>query len=166
MKNSLFIIALYLALGAFTKVNAQQTDLPFKFSEESYGIYSSHTAELEKLEALPNFDHKVVDKQVLVKQTDRVPAKKGLEFCVDYKLISAAKDTMHLQLEWIYPHAITDPQKKSTFKSIKYPIKLPLNETNGSTYSLDNEYEVVKGTWQFNIYYDDKIIYTRKFELY
>ena len=166
MKKSLQIAMLLLLFGVCIKVNAQQTKPAFKFSELSYGMYASQTIEKEKMDESPSGDHKVVAKQVLLKKTERVLAKIGSEFGTEYKLVGDSKDTVTLQLEWIFPHEMTDPVKKVSFKSIKYPIDLPVNAANASTYSLDNDFEVVKGAWQLNIYYKDKIIYSKKFELY
>jgi hypothetical protein len=157
---------LFLLLGVYIKVNAQQTKPAFKFSELNYGMYASQTGETQKMDESPSGDHRVVIKQVLLKKTEKIPAKIGSDFGTEYKLVSNSSDTVTLQLEWIFPHTIIDPVKKASFKSIKYAIDLPLNATNGSTYSLDNDFEVVKGTWQLNIYYEDKIIYSKKFELY
>jgi len=165
MKKLSFFTALYLMLGLYITANAQQKEANFKLSEISYGIYQSQTVEKEAMAESPSGDHKVVTKQVLLKKTEKIPAKIGAEFGTEYKLTGNTKEVVTLQLEWIFPHEITDPVKKVSFKSIKYPIDLPVNATNASTYSLDNDFEVVKGTWQLNIYYNDKIIYSKKFEL-
>lgn len=165
MKKFLFFTILPLSLCSYIKVNAQQKDASFKFSEISYGTYRSQTVEKESMAESPSGDHKVVTKQILLKKTEKIPAKIGTEFGTEYKLTGNSKDIVTLQLEWVFPKEITDPVKKVSFKSIKYPIDLPANATNASTYSLDNDFEVVKGPWQLNIYYNEKIIYSKKFEL-
>jgi hypothetical protein len=149
-----------------TGADAQQATIALKLQEITFGQATSTVVTKEAMENSPSGDHRLVENQVFTKKTNRIEAKKGVEFGVEYKLVSKQTDTVGLEIEWIFPNPIIDPQKHTTYKSLRYPIGLPLNFINASTYSLDNDFEVVKGTWQLNIYYSDKIIYTRKFELY
>jgi hypothetical protein len=167
MKKSHFlIVSFFLLVVVFTKVDAQQNNPPFKLSETGYGIYTSHTVEKESIDGSASIDHAVVEKQVLVKKTEKVPAKLGIQFGTVYKLTGKDKDTASLEIEWIFPHEIMDTAKNAKYLNIRYPIKLPINFVNSSCYTLDNNFEVVKGIWIVNIYSDNKIIFTRKFDLY
>ena len=166
MKKSLFLKLSFFLLVVCAKVNAQQNNPPFTLLETGYGIYTSHTVANEDIAGSTSIGHAVVEKQVLVKKTDKVPAKIGVQFGTIYKLTGKDRDTVSLEIEWIYPHEIMDTSKNAKYASIRYPIKLPVNFENSRTYSLDDNFEVVKGLWVLNIYSDNKIIFTRKFDLY
>lgn len=113
----------------------------------------------------PTGDHGVAEKQVLVKKTEKIPGKLGVEFGTEYKLVGVDKEIAVIEIEWVFPQEIIDPIKKTKFSSIRYAIDLPVNAPNASTYSLDNDFEIIKGTWQLNLYYKGKNIYSKKFEL-
>jgi hypothetical protein len=157
---------LFLSFLGCLNVSAQQTAPRVKFTEITFGTATSTTVLKEDMANSPSGDHSVVANQVFTKKTDKIEAKKGVEFGVEYKLTSNKNDTARLDIEWIFPTAMTDLEKKTSYKSLRYPIDMPLNSINASTYGLENDFEVIKGTWQLNIYYAGKMIYARKFELY
>jgi hypothetical protein len=70
-----------------------------------------------------------------------------------------------VQIEWIYPEKITN-ERGEKFKSIKYTTQRPTNIPSGSSYNLDEPYEMVKGRWILNLYVENKKVYTRAFVLY
>lgn len=161
--NKLFLMLLFFVLQCTSY--AQTNGTPVKFKEISYGYYTSQTVEKEQMDNMPAGGHTVVKNQVLVKQTDKIPAKIGTEFGTVYQLKGRSKDSVQLDIEWIYPHEITDPQKNASFKSIKYSLYVPGNATNGSTYSLEEPFEIVTGEWQLNIYGQGELLYSKKFML-
>ncbi|MBS1503138.1 MAG: DUF3859 domain-containing protein [Bacteroidetes bacterium] len=165
MKKSLFIVSLFAFLIVSINALAQQDPPEVTLTEISHGIYSSQVIAKEKMDESPSGDHRVVARQVLVKKTEKIPAKLGAEFGAEYKLKSTGKDSVNIEIEWIFPHAIVDPAKNASYESIRYALTLGPADVNASTYSLDNDFEVVKGTWLLNVYYDNKIIYSQKFEL-
>ena len=165
--NKIKILLLFIGIIVLHgKVSAQQNNLPFKFSETNYGYYRSVTVETEQMPGSPSGDHKVVTNQVLIKQTARIPAKIGSDFGINYKLSGNKKDTVQLEIEWVFPQEMVNPAQNIKYKSIRYPIDLPCDAANGSTYSLDNDFEVIKGDWLLNVYYNNQIIYIKKFKLY
>ncbi len=76
-------------------------------------------------------------------------------------------DTVNIdvEIEWIFPEKIKNEAGKK-FKSIKYTTQRPTNIETASSYSLDKDYEMVKGKWKMNIYVWGKLLYTRTFVLY
>ena len=112
-----------------------------------------------------SIEHSVLDSVLLIKRTEKITARLGIEFGVEYILKSSLNDTISLDIEWIYPKEIIDPVDKKKVKSIRYGIDLPANFINNGNYKLENAFEVVKGNWQLNIYYKSKLIYRRKFIL-
>lgn len=156
----LSFVALCITLAAHAQ------DHKFKFDEIATGTFTKgEVVAKEQMDGSPTGTHTVVEKQTLLKKTQSVDAKIGAAFGVEYKLAGKQNDTIPIELEWVFPSEMTD-QKGNHYNSIRYPVDLPANLVNASVYSLDNDYEVVKGTWTFNIYYQDKVIFSRKFDLH
>ena len=162
--NKLFS-ALFFISVLHAAVYAQTNNTQVKFKELSYGYYSSETVEKEQSDDLPTGGHKVIKNQVLVKQTNKVPAKIGTEFGTVYQLKGRSKDSVQLDIEWIYPREIVDPKKNAAYKNVRYSLYVPGNLTNGSTYTLEEPFEVVTGEWQLNIFNKGNLLYSKKFVL-
>lgn len=165
IKITTFALSFIWVLG-FLTVNAQQAAPRVKFTEITFGPATSTTVFKEEMPGSPSGDHSIFANQVFGKKTNRIEAKKGTQFGVEYKITGKHGNIAKLDIEWIFPTEIVDTAKKESFKSVRYPIDIAVNATDASTYALDNDFEVIKGTWQLNIYYAGKLIYTRKFELY
>lgn len=137
----------------------------FQFTELSYGIYQSKSVAKDGRISEATTEHSVIDDIILVKKTDRVKAKLGVEFGAAYVLKSSRSDTITLEIEWVYPKEIKDPTNEAKVKNIRYAIELPTNFENNSNYTLESDYEVVTGEWQLNIYFKNKAIYRKTFTL-
>lgn len=156
----LSFIAICISLAAHAQV-----DHKFKFDEIATGTFTKgKVIEQEQMAGSPTGTHGVIEQQSLIEKTQSVEAKIGAAFGVEYKLAGKKNDTIPIELEWVFPSDMTD-QKGNRYSSIRYPVDLPANLVNASVYSLDNDYEVLKGTWTLNIYYHDKVIFSRKFDL-
>ena len=154
-----------LVLSTLTQTSSAQQNPPFKLKEISYGIYTSRTIAREAIADSVSISHGQVAGQTLVTQTDQVPAKLGTQFGSEYQLTGSAKDSVTLEIEWIYPREVNDTVKHTHYRSIRYPIVMPANAANASSYSLDENFELIRGIWILNIFSDNKKIFTRKFHL-
>lgn len=137
----------------------------FQFTERNYGIYRSQNKQTAPNPSSPSGTASIIEEAALLSQTDTIPCKIGTEFGVEYILQSKRNHLIHLDIEWIFPTEIFDPTQNKEFKSIKYPIDLPMNFINNANYSLESEHELVKGIWQLNIYQGNTILYTRQYLL-
>ena len=155
------ILTLLFVSNSFGQTQTQK----FIFLEKDYGIYKSKVLRKDTIFETTSIEHSGLGDILQIKKTDIITAKLGTEFGVEYLLESQLNDTISLDIEWIYPNAIIDPIDNKKIKSIKYGIALPTNFKNNSNYILEKEFEVVKGNWQLKIYYNDKVIYNRKFIL-
>jgi hypothetical protein len=161
---SLGLVAFLLLINART--NAQQTVVhTFEITEVSYGIYTSKTVAKEPMAGSPTGNHNVADTSILVKKTLRVPAKLGTQFGAEYKVSADGNDTVPVEVEWVFPE-MHDPAGRITNTSLKYPLAIPANMINNSSYTLEKKHEVLRGNWVLNIYHDSKIVYSKKFQLY
>lgn len=164
--NKLFTVKIiFFLITLHSAAYAQTSSAPVKLKEVSYGYYTSQIVEKEAMDNAPTGNHSVVKNQVLIKQTDKIPAKIGSEFGTVYQLKGHAKDSVQLDIEWVYPHEIVDTAKHIKYKNVRYSLYVPGNATNGSTYTLEESFEVVTGDWQINIYNRGKLLYTKTFVL-
>jgi len=148
------------------RTNAQQTVVhTFEITEISYGIYSSKIIAKEPMAGSPTGNHNATDTSILIKRTQRVPAKLGIQFGAEYKVSADGNNTVPVEVEWIFPE-MHDPAGRITNTSLKYPLVIPTNMVNNSSYTLEKKHEVLKGDWVLNIYHDGKIVYSKKFQLY
>ncbi|WP_413666498.1 DUF3859 domain-containing protein [Mucilaginibacter sp. Mucisp86] len=161
---SLGLIVSMLLISSCT--NAQHAMVhKFAITEISYGIYTSKIVAKEPIAGSPTGNHNVTRNSILIKQTQRVPAKLGIQFGAEYKVAADGNDTVRVEVEWVFPET-HDPAGRITNTSLKYPLAIPANMVNNSNYTLEKKQEVLKGSWVLNIYHDGKIVYSKKFDLY
>lgn len=146
--------------------NAQQAAVnTFKITEISYGIYTSKIIAKKPIPGSAIWNHNVTGTSILVKRTQKVPAKSGIQFGAQYKLSVNGNHTVPVEVEWIFPE-MHNPAGSTKYTSLKYPLVIPANMVNNSNYTLEKKHEILKGNWVLNIYHDSKIVYSKKFELY
>jgi len=156
---------LYL-LSVLTMYNIMYSDnIKFQFVEKSYGSYNSNSSIKDGKILGTDIDHSVIDTAFIIENTEKIKDKLGTEFGVEYLLSSKSNEILPLDIEWIFPKEMIDPANNKKIKFIKYRIYLPTNFVNNGNYSLEKEFEIIKGEWVLNIYYEDKVIYNRKFIL-
>jgi len=165
------LIILLISVSLFSMCSAQ-TNLTtvgdVKFTELNYGIANGVRAnsDLNGIVVKPavGVGNNTLSQFEIVKKTDSVEAKMKAKFGIEYMF--TAKDTMdiYVDIEWIYPKVLENNGRK--FKSIRYTTKRPTNIPSASSYTIDDNFELVKGNWTEKIYYQDKLVDTRVFILY
>ncbi len=163
-------IALLITLFFFTSSIAQkntkiQTDKDFQFVELNYGLADIVRDSTAQLANSPTGTHGFLSGYELTKVTDSVLPKIKANFGVVYMIKAIDTTDIDVVIEWIYPKKITN-YKGQKFLSVKYTTQRPTNTPSGSSYTLDEPYEIVKGNWIINIYLKDKLLYTKTFILY
>jgi|GEM_PF-855632 len=166
MKRLFVFVTILFCLSASAQTTVSSTTAgKLEFVELEYGIGQKVEGITVQDKASPTGTRSWLEDYMIVKQTDSVPMVHKANFGTIYLI--KAKDTVDIdvQIEWIYPQKITN-EKGEKFKSIKYTTQRPTNIPSGSSYSLDEPYEMVKGKWIQNLYIGNKKVYTRTFILY
>jgi len=163
MNKTLTYLTILLVFGC-SNVRKVNSDMPLKLDlkELNYGICETETEYIEKAESSPSGNHIYSYGFKLIKQTDRIPGKLGQKFGIEFIMKSNVTKLISVEQVWIFPTIIKDDKGKE-FKELRYTIGKPTNENTYSTYTLEKEYEVVKGEWIYQMFYDGKKIYERKF---
>ena len=144
--------------------NTTKNDKPFKvsFHELRYGICKTDSLYKQDLKTSPSGNQIISEAFKLIKKTDRIPGEVGQQFGVEYILESDFIGYLPVQQVWIFPEVITDGKGKA-FKEARYTTEKPINSKTYSTYTLEKDFEVVKGEWIYQMWYDQEKLYERKF---
>jgi hypothetical protein len=100
----------------------------------------------------------------LIKKTDTIYAKIGTSFGVQYILDSQIDKSIQLRQVWTFPNKMVNDKGK-VFNNVDYTIKRPTNVSVGANYTIENDYELIKGKWIFQIYNGKKKLYQKEFYL-
>jgi len=100
-----------------------------------------------------------------IESTTTVPARIGVEFGLEYKIIGEPDGT-EITLEFVdtYPDpGLADPEKSAPFQTSRYERTRPIGETLYTGYGFEHEWELVPGTWTFEIWYDGRKLAAEQF---
>lgn len=159
-KTLVYVLACVIILTASSAIYKQNIELTFK--EIDFGICKTEHVYDIKSKKSPTGQQSFTDKFTLIKQTDKIPAIIGQNFGVQYRIESNVTKDILVEQVWIFPKEMIDDNGKK-FKEIRYMIKKPTNLTTYSTYCLEKDYEVVKGTWVFQMFYKGEKLHERTF---
>ena len=165
MNKAIFLSLLFFLILSTNTIYAQQGGVPFKFKEDDYGYFT--TKPIKR-----NFGKGIADvindqKLIVTKKTDNIPGNVGVRFGVLLKLVGNEKDSIRLKVEWVYPHSVIDTISHNMLTSdVVNPVIVAGRTYFGATYLFENTAEIIKGSWQLNIYYSGIVIYSRRFMVY
>jgi hypothetical protein len=100
----------------------------------------------------------------IVEQSDTVPARLGQKFGVIFQMDSDIDQLLEVEQVWIFPSPIRLADGRE-YKEVRYKISKPTNEPTYSLYELESQYELVKGEWMYQMFYQEKKIFEKKFLL-
>ena len=96
-----------------------------------------------------------------IEKTETVPARIGVEFGLEYQIVGEP-DGAEVMLEFLvtYPDAgIADPESPTPLRETRYELPKPIGEPVYFGYGFENDWELVPGTWTFEIWHDgDKLV--------
>ena len=156
----------FISLIFIHTVAQAQTQRRFRFVEITYGLFTIGPVTNNGVLSPSASNNVLAINAEYINKTDRIYVKPGNQFGVEYRLSGKPNDSVSVEAEWVFPEALIDPSKKIRTTSIRNTTNLPCNKTIASTYQLNNTFEMMKGKWYFNLYYQDKLIYTREFVLH
>jgi len=162
MKKNIY--TLLILLSFYTAQS--QNKLNIEFKEIGYGLTSSEVLVEQKLENSPSQKHLTTDFSAnLKKQTDSIPAKIGTQFAIVYKLKAKNSGLIPVNIVWKYPKGMKDNNGKELTET-SYVIQKETNIETYSNYTLEGDNELIKGTWTFQMFIGEKILYEKEFYLY
>ena len=104
-----------------------------------------------------------VDDVVLREATDRVCARLGVAFGIDYRLTGAGSEPVTLRIVTRFPEAGIVNASGTRFALTESTSELASGENTVRLYAFDERWEMVAGVWSFEIYLRDRKLAEQKF---
>lgn len=104
----------------------------------------------------------------IVQQTDQIPMELNTYFAYQYR-ISNLPDNLRVKFRrvLIHPEMTLPDGSKTTGSDFMIPGKVQRNEVFGSDgYALTEDYELVDGTWTFQLWYEGKMMTEQIFTVF
>ena len=130
------------------------------------GIYATKVTGIKQARDVATGKIDLVSDIVLLHKTTTVPAKVGTSFAIRYRKIGG--ESAKLKFVILYPlPGLQDPRVGNTSLFDEYPEQ---ERFIGITdyfagYTLENDWELVHGTWTFELWQDDRKLAGQSFTL-
>jgi hypothetical protein len=100
-----------------------------------------------------------------IEKTSTVPARVGVEFGLEYKIVGEPSGA-EVTLEFVntYPGAgLADPNSPEPLRESRFKKMKPIGKVLYFGYGFENDWELVPGTWTFEIWSDGRKLAEEKF---
>jgi len=120
----------------------------------SKGIYKVQTGAVTKDSNMPAGEVKAPDSFKNVEATRAIPARFGVEFGFEYRVVGAPDGAeVALRFVNIYPATgLADPASAKPILSDKFERTKKIGEVNYLGYGFEHDWELVPGTWKMEIW--------------
>ena len=148
---------------------AEETILPnntkVEFKKKKYGLYESEIVGIVEDENTPMGYSNAVDNVVHVKKTTKIPAQLGVEFGTEWETKSKEDGFIQVERVWIFPRPMINynGESFSEIRTTEYIMANGGHEFSG--YSFEKEFEIIKGTWTYQVFYNGKKVLEQKFQV-
>ncbi|MEO8667519.1 MAG: DUF3859 domain-containing protein [Bauldia sp.] len=155
----LFALLLPVAFAAQAETRIDRIDIVDK------GIYTIETGQQTQDTGTPTGEITAVETARNVEATTSIAARVGLEFGLRYLIVGApAGDEISLDFVILYPEpGLRDPQEEVPVKQSRYSRQKKIGDTLYLGYGFDNDWEIVPGTWTFQIWDKDRKLAEQSF---
>jgi len=159
--RAIFAICLLLtaALGTAHAATVKRVEIT------EFGIYTSRTDKTLDAPGAATGVTKLVSDIELVKSTTTVPARVGANFGFRYRIVGEGKTVTVKKITHIPEPGIRNPVSGNTIVTSVVNIERTIGDVHFTSYSLDQDFEVVPGTWTMEIWIDDRKWASQSFEL-
>lgn len=161
------MIALVWAVASFASgsLNAQTVEV-WGVEVVRYGTYAAEVRHVEETEKTPGGKRRVVTAPTFHEETFRIPAVLGTRFGFRY-IINGIPDGAEIPIviRKTYP-GLKDPRYDKRIINHEYTRIHRIGEPNGTGYGFDHPWELVCGTWTFQLLYEGDILGEVSFEIY
>ena len=129
------------------------------------GIYMADITETNEDSNVASQIRNVIDNQKLVRETTRIPAKKGIRFGFRYTIEGEPEgETIYLDMKHKHP-PIKAPEQATPSTESTYRLKSWIGRTYTS-FLMEEDWEVVTGDWIIQIWHNGIMLLEQKFTTY
>jgi hypothetical protein len=153
-----------LLLGLATVARADDLRVD-RLEVVSKGIFEVQTGETTPDTTAPTGEIAAPVTSKNIEATSEIPAKIGLEFGVQYRVVGAPEGAeVPLELVITYPApGLADPSESEPIRTTRFTRQKKIGETTYVGYGFENDWELVPGTWTFIIWYDNRKLLDESF---
>jgi len=152
MRIAFALVALVLSAGLARAQTASVQGIQIV----SYGIYTAEPSGAQP-DANGSF-YNTVDNIRLAASTQIVPLQLGVKFGLQYKVVGAPPGTpVKLKEVVVYPPVGAHPPGKEALASVAVEPTVKIGtDTRSDFYGLDDAWELIPGTWTFQVWSGDR----------
>jgi hypothetical protein len=131
----------------------------------SAGLFKSKVAKKEASPGSATGIRNVVASEKLLRRTTEIKASLGVELGFRYRIVGAPKGAkVPLKIVTIYPgEGLRNPKADKPTQREELNEDRPIGRVLYESYHFDRDWEMVPGTWSFEIWYDGKKLAEQKF---
>ncbi|MCD6049830.1 MAG: hypothetical protein K0Q55_1233 [Verrucomicrobia bacterium] len=128
------------------------------------GIYTARPVETQAAPGVAGGNRGVLDSFTLVQTTTNIPARKGIRFGFRYT-IQGTPTNASILLKTVGEHPpLKDPRTGKTQTRYEYEHQSRI-ASSYTAYSMDEEWELVAGSWKFSVWSGDKKLCEQAFQV-
>jgi hypothetical protein len=160
------VILALVALMAGVTAAAAQADRIDGAEITKFGVYEYKVTNTEKVGGTAAGTLKSID-YTFVSEMTSVPARQGTGFGIEYRLLGTPKGAkVPIRSVTIFPAGgVRNPKTGETFERSEYVEDKAIGDTLLKGYTLDDDWEVVPGTWTFQVWFGDRKLAEKSFTL-
>jgi hypothetical protein len=152
------LIVAVIALLAGVTAAAAQADRIDGADITQFGVYEYKVTGTQELGGTAAGTLKSVD-YTFVSKTTSIPARRGVGFGIEYRVRGAPKDAkVPLRSVTIFPAGGLRNPKGETVLRNEYIEEKAIGALLLKGYTLDDDWEVVPGTWTFQVWFGDQML--------
>lgn len=122
------------------------------------GIFEEDTSEAGSGE-------KKLPRYKLIKETDRIPARRGLLFGIQYDVLGEPPGAQ-VEVEYtITTPGLARPGLTGLLKTVRSVWKRNLGQRHFNGFAFDVDWELVPGTWTMKVWHQEKVLIEKSFEV-
>jgi hypothetical protein len=134
------------------------------FKEVNYGLYDADLSHRKDNSTSASGKRTISINNEFYKTTTNIPLQQEIQFGSEFIIYSNINTSVELDIIWKYPEKIRN-NKGIYFTEDKRTVTRYTNQKTWTGYILNQEYEMVNGTWILEIYHRDRLLYQKKFLL-
>ena len=165
VRNAIAVILVLSIVSISCCVSTAKNEVPIRIDVTEYGIYTCQKiATISTSEASIGIMTTAKDFR-LVETTDQIPIGKGTLFGITVSYEDPKYESIEVMFRLVHPE-VDDPylKKVMTDSTLKWPIYSGVSAHFG--YMLKENFEMVRGSWTFEIWYMNELICSKGFTLF
>ena len=160
--RTIFSILLFLIVASC--ISSKDGSRKVSITETNYGLYKAVAKGQVDNEKSATGKTTISENMGFYETTTTVPLTKGIRFGVEFIVNGKADKSMEIEVVWTYPQKIKN-EKGEEYAQYKHRSIKYTNTKTWTGYIINKDYEMVKGVWLLEIFYKNKKLYQKEFNV-